>query len=576
MKLLFRPRDEKYVGNGDLPHGTFDDTDEWLPVFRYLEEGARRFGDKTLFTVGDADGNPVAEYTYSSANESVNKIANALVGEAGVKKGETAGIYMLNRAEFVLSILAIHKSGAVQVPINKDEKGKRLAYIISYSGQRVLMTDEESLPLLREIEGGLENLRYVFVAGGAKGKLPAKLGHAKVLPFSFFDGFSPENPGVDVSVSDAERCMFTSGTTGMPKGVSRNHSGVILTVRAYLEHQGVRSGDVLMTVLSLAHANAQVMCLFASIAAGARCYIHPRFSASNFWKWASYGGVTVTNMLGSIPEYLWASAPSEHDKKHSVRTVLAGPAPKNRAEFEKRFGVRVIEGYGSTEMGMVLWQYAEDFRSGSSGFVTQGYHVEIRDPEDTNRVVIRDEWDTAEHPSPPPQCVGLLFIRPLIPDTTLNEYFKDPERTRQAFDDEGFFNSDDLFAKGVDGRYYFQGRYSRIRVSGENVDPNAVANTALKHEAVSQAIALGVRPPDVSDDEIKLNIVLHPGASFDPFEFCKWMAEREPVYMVPRFIQIYEQFSLTSTQKVNLGSLKLLEDDTWDRNTSGLKLKTRK
>ncbi|QMU55812.1 MAG: AMP-binding protein [Candidatus Mycalebacterium zealandia] len=575
MKLLFRPRDEKYVGSGNLPHGTFDDTAKWIPIFRYLEEGARKFPDKPLFTVGDSGGKAVSEYTYGSANGAVNTISNALLEEAGVNKGETVGIYMLNRAEFVLSILAIHKSGGVQVPINKDEKGERLAYIINYSGQRVLMTDEESLPLLGEIEGGLENLEYVFVAGGGGEKLPAKIGRAKVLPFSFFDDFSSENPDVDVSVSDAERCMFTSGTTGMPKGVSRNHSGVVLTVRAYIEHQGIRSEDALMTVLSLAHANAQVMCLFASIAAGARCVIFPRFSASNFWKWAGDCGATITNMLGSVPEYLWASARSEHDRKHSVRTVLAGPAPKNRTEFEERFGIRVVEGYGSTEMGMVLWQYAEDFRSGSSGFVTQGYHVEIRDSEDTDTVV-QDEWDTVEHDSAPPQCVGLLFIRPLIPDTTLNEYFKDPERTRQAFDDEGFFNSDDLFARGTDGRYYFQGRYSRIRVSGENVDPNAVANTALKHEAVSQAIALGVRLPDISDDEIKLNIVLNAGASFDEVEFCKWMAERGPVYMVPRFIQIYEQFPLTSTQKINLGSLKLLEDKTWDRSKSGLRLKTRK
>ncbi len=577
MKLLFRPRDPKFVGKGDLPFGTFNDTEKWLPVSRYLEMGAEKFGDKTLFSVADANGKVTESHTYAAANGVANGIANAMTGKLGVKKGETVGIYMLNRAEFVVSILAIHKAGGVQVPVNKDEKGERLAYIINYSGQRVLMTDAESLPFLEDISGDIENLEFIFVASGAKGEKspPEKIGRAKVLPFSFFDEFPDSNPPADVSVSDVERCMFTSGTTGMPKGVSRNHSGVILTVRAYLEHQGIRSGDVLMTVLSLAHANAQVMCLFASIAAGAQCVIFPRFSASGFWKWAADCGATVTNMLGSVPEYLWAAEPADSDGKHSVRTVLAGPAPKNRAEFEKRFGVRVVEGYGSTEMGMVLWQYPEDFRRGSSGFVTAGYHVEIRDPEDTDRVV-EEMWNTAETDSPPASCAGLLFIRPLIPDTTLNEYFKDPERTRQVFDSGGFFNSDDLFVKGTDGRYYFQGRYSRIRVSGENVDPNAVASAALKHEFVNQAVALGVRLPEISDDEIKLNIVVEKGARFDYEQFCKWMAERVPVYMVPRFIEIYGQFPLTSTQKVNLGSLKLLGDGTWDRNSSGLKLKTRK
>ncbi len=575
MKLLFRPRDKKFVGEGDLPFGTFDDTGQWLPICRYLEMGAERFGDKTLFSVADSDVNVTESFTYSEANMRANRIANTAVSKLNVKKGETVGIYMLNRAEFVLSILAIHKAGAVQVPINKDEKGERLAYIINYSEQRVLMTDAESLLLLEETADGIENLEFIFVAGAGGAKLPEKIGPAKVLPFSFFEEFPAENPQVAVSVSDAERCMFTSGTTGMPKGVSRNHSGVVLTVRAYLEHQGVRSGDVLMTVLSLAHANAQVMCLFASIAAGAQCVIFPRFSASGFWRWAAGCGATITNMLGSVPEYLWSSARSEYDRKHSVRTVLAGPAPKNRTEFEERFGVRVVEGYGSTEMGMVLWQYAEDFRPGSSGFVTQGYYVEIRDPDDTDRV-IENAWDTSRDKTPPSGCAGLLFIRPLIPDTTLNEYFKDSERTRQAFDGEGFFNSDDLFVRGVDNRYYFQGRYSRIRVSGENVDPNAVAATALNHNSVDQAVALGVRLPEISDDEIKLNIVLSDGSEFDPMLFCQWMAERVPVYMVPRFIQVYEQFPLTSTQKINLGALKTLGSETWDRNKSGLSLKTRK
>lgn len=576
MKLLFRPRDERFVGSGDLPFGTFDDTEKWLPISAYLAMGAKQFGDKTLFSVADSDGKVTKSYTYGQTNRRVNQIAGAMSGKLGVKKGETVGIYMLNRSEFVFSILAIHKAGGVQVPVNKDEKGERLAYILNYSDQRVLVTDSESLPFLEEISDDIENLEFIFVASGKEGgNLPETVGPAKVLPFSFFDGFADSNPSVEVSVSDVERCMFTSGTTGMPKGVSRNHSGVILTVRAYLEHQGVRSGDTLMTVLSLAHANAQVMCLFASIAAGAQCVIFPRFSASGFWKWAADCGATVTNMLGSVPEYLWSSPSSDSDRKHSVRTVLAGPAPKNRAEFEKRFATRVVEGYGSTEMGMVLWQYAEDYRTGSSGFVTAGYHVEIRDPENTDTVV-GEMWNTDEADSPPRSCAGLLFIRPLIPDTTLNEYFKDPERTRQVFDKDGFFNSDDLFAKGMDGRYYFRGRYSRIRVSGENVDPNAVANVALRHPCVNQAVALGVRLPEVSDDEIKLNIVLRDGSHFDCSQFCEWMVQKVPVYMVPRFIEIYERFPLTSTQKTNMGLLKQFGAATWDRNKSGLKLKTRK
>ncbi|GIW46689.1 MAG: ATP-dependent acyl-CoA ligase [Deltaproteobacteria bacterium] len=575
MRLLFRPRDPKYVGEGTLPFGTFDDTKKWLPITRYLEKGAEMFPDKTMFRVADRDGNITGSYTYKETNEWANRVANGLIKHVGVKKGDKVGMYMLNCAEYVISIIGIHKSGGVQVPINKDEKGERLAYIINHSDMVALIIDQDSIPFVRDVADNLEKLKFVFVTGDPK-DVPDSIGKIKALPFTMFNDFSSENPGVDVTIADVERCMFTSGTTGMPKGVVRDHGGVIMTVRSYLQQQGVRSGDVLMSVLSLGHANAQVMCLFSAMGAGATAVFYPRFSASSFWKWAAECGATVANMLGAVAEYLWAAPPSEWDRKHKIRIMLGSPAPKNLEEFQERFGVRVIDGYGSTEMGMVLWKDPEDHRPGSSGYPMEGYYVELRDPQDTTKIV-RTFWDPYENPTPPDEAKGLLFIKPLIPHTTLNEYFKDPRRTREAFDDEGFFNSDDIFARGVDGRFYFVGRHSRIRVSGENVDPIAVQDIAMRYPGIQEAIAVGVRLPNVSDDEIKLCITLKPDAKFDPVEFCKWMAEIAPVFMVPRFIEIYpEGFPVTATQKIKMAELKEITDKTWDRIKVGLKFSARK
>jgi carnitine-CoA ligase len=482
---------------------------------------------------------------------------------------------MINCSEYVATIIAIHKAGAIQVPINKDEKGERLAYIINYSDMVSLIIDPGSVPFMEEIAKDLSNLKSIFVTGD-EANVPAQIGNIKTLPFKSFDNASANNPGIDVSVSDLERCMFTSGTTGMPKGVVREHGGVIMTVRSYLQQQGIRSGDILMSILSLGHANAQVMCLFSAIGSGATAVFYPRFSASSFWKWASDCGATCANMLGAVAEYLWAAPPSEWDKKHNIRIMLGSPAPRNLPEFQERFGVRVIDGYGSTEMGMVLWKDAEDHRPGSSGYPMEGYYVELRDPLNPDQA-IRPFWDPYEIPTTPDEAKGLLYIRPLVAHTTLNEYFKDERRTREAFDDEGFFNSDDLFARGIDGRYYFAGRFSRIRVSGENVDPVAVADEAMKYEGIQEAIAVGLRLPNVSDDEIKLNVTLKTGATFDPIEFCKWMADRVIVAMVPRFIEVYEQgFPMTATQKIKVAKLKVITDKTWDRNEAGLKFSARK
>lgn len=573
MRLLFRPRDPKYTGSGNLPFGNFENTLEWKPITNCLEQGAEIFPEKPMFKVGDRDGNVVESYTYKETNDWSNRVSNGLIKDFGVCKGDKVGMYMLNCSQYVVSIIAIHKAGAVQVPINKDEKGERLAYVINYSEMKSLIIDQGSIEFLEEIADSIENLEVIFVTSDST---PEKIGNIKVLPFSEFDNYDSSNPGVEVLSDDMERCMFTSGTTGMPKGVARDHGGVVMTVRSYLQQQGVRSEDTLMSVLSLGHANAQVMCLFSAMGAGATAVFFPRFSASNFWKWATNCEATCVNMLGAVAEYLWAASESEWDKKHKVRIMLGSPAPRNLPEFQERFGVRVIDGYGSTEMGMVLWKDPEDHRTGSSGFAMEGYYVELRNPENTDEVV-RPFWNPTDDITPPDDAKGLLFIKPLVPHTTLNEYFKDERRTREAFDDEGFFNSDDIFARGIDGRYYFVGRYSRIRVSGENVDPVAVQDVANEYPAIQEAIAVGIRLPNVSDDEIKLCVTVKQGENFDPVEFSHWMAEKVMVAMVPRFIEIYEDgFPVTATQKIKVAEIKEITDKTWDRNKAGIKFSARK
>lgn len=575
MRLLFKPREKRYTGEGKLPFGTFDDTTEWLPITRYLEMGADQFPDKTLFKVANGNGEITDSYTYKESNEYANRVANGLRKDFEIEQGSKVGIYMLNCAQFVMSILAIHKAGAVQVPINKDEKGERLAYIISYSEAVSLIIDPESIPFVQDIGKDLSNLKSIFVTGSEEG-IPNDIGGIKTYPFSHFDQYSSDNPGLDITIASDERCMFTSGTTGMPKGVVRDHGGVIMTVRSYLQQQGIRSDDTLMSVLSLGHANAQVMCLFSAIGSGSTAVFFPRFSASNFWKWATNCGANCVNMLGAVAEYLWAAPPSDWDKKHNMRIMLGSPAPRNLKEFQERFGVRVIDGYGSTEMGMVLWKDPEDHRPGSSGYPMEGYYVELRDTIQPNQIV-RYFWDSTEDSTPPEEAKGLLFVKPLIPHTTLNQYFKDPERTAEAFDEEGFFNSDDVFARAMDGRYYFVGRYSRIRVSGENVDPVAVSEMSMRHPSVQEAIAVGIRLPNVSDDEIKLNVTVRPGETFDPVKFCKWMADKVIIAMVPRFIEVFEDgFPMTATQKVKVVELKEVNDNTWDRNKAGLKFSARK
>ena len=228
-------------------------------MIKYLETGAEEFPNKIMFKMGNGEGKSLSNL-HSETNQKSNQIANYLIEKCLIRSEDKIGIFMLNSSEFVFSILATHKSGAIQVPVNKDEKGDRLLYVINYSEMKVLIIDQSAISLIEPIANKFENLEKIFISGSEE-SIPETLGKIKCEKFESFNEGSTDNPNIELTIANKERCMFTSGTTGMPKGVVREHGGVLMTVRSYIQHQGIRNDDTLMSVLSLGHANAQAMCL---------------------------------------------------------------------------------------------------------------------------------------------------------------------------------------------------------------------------------------------------------------------------------------------------------------------------
>ena len=281
MQLFFRPTEKKYEGEGILPHGTFNNTEDWRPLIKYLETGAEEFPNKIMFKMGNGEGKIIEQFTYSETNQKSNQIANYLIEKCLIRSEDKIGIFMLNSSEFVFSILATHKSGAIQVPVNKDEKGDRLLYVINYSEMKVLIIDQSAISLIEPIANKFENLEKIFISGSEE-SIPETLGKIKCEKFESFNEGSTDNPNIELTIANKERCMFTSGTTGMPKGVVREHGGVLMTVRSYIQHQGIRNDDTLMSVLSLGHANAQAMCLFGSHRCGLYCCFFSKIFSLKF------------------------------------------------------------------------------------------------------------------------------------------------------------------------------------------------------------------------------------------------------------------------------------------------------
>ena len=279
MELLFKTRSTEYTGPGSLPNGSLDNTSEWQPMTKYLEAGAENYPDKAMFKIADGDGKVIETYTYKETNDKANQVANGLISKVGVKKGDKVGMYMLNCSEFVLSILAIHKTGGIQVPINKDEKGERLAYIINYSDQVALVVDPSGLPLIQDIADKLENLKIIYVTGNAA-DVPNKIGSIPAEPFNSLQEFPTENPNVDVQISDKERCMFTSGTTGDAKGVIISHQSVMDRIKSANEGLMLTENDKVFWVLPMAFHFVVSIVLFLKY--GITIVVNSNFSSVSF------------------------------------------------------------------------------------------------------------------------------------------------------------------------------------------------------------------------------------------------------------------------------------------------------
>ncbi|MBE3587922.1 MAG: ATP-dependent acyl-CoA ligase [Thermoanaerobacteraceae bacterium] len=524
---------------------------------KILEEKAIKNGDKIFLNICSK-----RYYTYRQTNERANQVGRFLQ-KIGVTKGDKVAIFLPNSEHYIFSWFGIHKIGAVQVPINTAYKGEFLEYAIDFSDSVVLITSPGYLERVVPIQNNLPKLRHILVVTEGNGWSNPGINTANLLTFDEAYNESTDNTGVEVRFSDPERIMFTSGTTGRSKGVFRSHAAAYWSGRNYVDVLQVRSDDVLFTALPLFHANAQVLCVYPALLADASVAIYERFSATQLWDWCRESGATIFNILGAMSYFLYNQPPSEKDADNPVRLIMAAPAPKDiYFEFEKRFNVKFTEGYGLTETGMVTYMPPEAPRVGSIGKAAPGYEVKIVDEDD--REV-------------PPNTTGEIVIRNQLPWLMVTEYYRMPEKTASDFRNL-WFHTGDAGRMDEDGYFYFMDRKKDyIRRRAENVSSFEVEKVVNSHPAVSESAAIGIPAGEgaVAEDEIKIVVVLEPGARLTPVELIQWCEERMPYFMIPRYVEFVESLPKTPTEKVRKHLLREagVTPQTWDREKAGYKIK---
>ncbi len=541
-----------------------EDPTNWI-LAKILRERAEAHPDRDYLKFADNDW-----VSYGEVNSRSNRVANALLAR-GVQKSESVSVMLPNCEEFLPVWYGILKAGAVMSSINTAYKGDFLSWTINLVEAKKLIISDVFLERLDFIIKELPLLEHVIVlqTGAQEGPDPSLKWESLS---ALMDSPDNEPDGVEYSWIDDARIMFTSGTTGRSKGVIKQNAADYFSARGLLEVVSKTSGrsiedladDTFFSCLPLFHSNAQVLSGYPALVAGGRIAYTERFSSSQFWQQVIDAEATIFNSLGAVSQFIFSIPPSDLDTQHKVHTVFAAPTPKDiYYEFQDRFGVKFIEGYGLTETGMATYMDpTRDPVPGSIGVANPGYEVSIVEPG--------TDWPL------PVDVPGEIVVDMKIPNIVMRGYYGMPEKTAEDFRNLKL-HTGDLGRMDENGYVYFMDRVKDyIRRRGENISSMEVERQVGAHPNVKEVAAIGVPAGEDASSEDEIMIVcIAEGAKPDMVEFTQFMADRMPYFMVPRYIRFVDSLPKTPTERVQ--KVKLRDEgitaDTWDRDAAGVKVK---
>ena len=498
-----------------------------------------------------ADG---VTWTYRQWHARALRLAAGL-RDLGVSRGDPVALLLDNSADFVHAFSATGLMGAVEVPVNTAYKGRFLTHVLNDSGARVLIVEEACCARLAAVASELTALETVIVRGGDGSALPD--GRWRVLRFDALDACAPMSPRPR-DPADLMAFMYTSGTTGPSKGVLVSHAHAY-TYASREDQELPRDDDRILVTLPLFHLAGQWYGVYQSLIHQACCVLEPRFSPGRFWSSVRENGVTCTTLLGAMAELLQQQPVSDDDADNPLRLAVMAPLASDVPAFRDRFGIDVAAVYGMSEIGAVMNGPPRTIVGGEAGFGREEYELAVVDERG-------DAVPTGE--------VGELRVRGLLPHITMTGYHDLPEKTEQTIRD-GWIRTGDAFRQDDQGRFYFVDRLKdALRRRGENVSSFDVESVVNEHPSVFESAVVGV-PSEFTEDEIKVVVVAREGEDVDPVELTRFLVDRLPYFMVPRYVEHVAELPKTPTQKVQKNVLREsgVHGAVWDREAAGIELR---
>ena len=440
---------------------TFADRRHWTAP-HVLRHRAETHGDRTYLDV-PATGE---SYTYAETLRLAERIArNLLAGGAG--PGDRLLIMLGNCSAFILAWLGSSLAGIAKVPINTAYRGSFLEHQSRTCSPRLALIDPAFAERFAESAEAVRTVERFYLAGGSAEERAAASATLAEAGFATSDweellADTPEEGAVELPVvrhCDLGSIFFTSGTTGLSKGVMMPHAHMYLFADQCVSLTRLSDADVYMSAGPLFHGNSNFLAAYPALVAGARYVMQERFSASAWATQIRDSGATVTNFVGVMMDFVWQQPERPDDADNDLRCIFAAPTAAGiRADFEQRFGVEAfVEVFGLTETCMpILSPYGEERPPGAAGLANSDwFDVRLVDPETD------EEVPTGE--------LGELVVRARYPWTQSVGYFNMAAETLEAWRNLWWHTGDGL-RRDAEGWYYFVDRLKdAIRRRGENI-----------------------------------------------------------------------------------------------------------
>lgn len=452
----------------------------------------------------------------------------------GIVAGDRVAVMMRNSIATIAVVFGLARAGVAWVPVNAQQRGEGLRYLLTHSQPLLVVADADLVPQIEEAMASEAEL--ALLAHAPDGELDAVLDGAS--------RFEEPPPPADAVFA----IMYTSGTTGRPKGVLVSHRMLRLAAESVARLSDARPADAFFVWEPLYHiGGAQLLPL--PMIRGVTLAMVERFSASRFWDQVREEGATHIHYLGGILQILLKQPPSPRDREHGVRIAWGGGCPPDIwPQFRDRFGTDIRECYGMTEASSLTTCNVTGV-PGSVGRPLPWFTVKLLDGEG-QPVAIGER--------------GEIVIETSIPGAIFPGYLDNPEATAKALREDGF-HTGDLGSFDADGNLYFHGRMTdSVRCRGENVSAWEVEHVAAEHEAVEDCAMIGV-VADVGEQDIKLFVKPRGGAIIDPQVLSGWLGQRLAPYQNPRYIAVVDDFERTASQRIMKHKLSPRLDDCWDR-----------